>query len=77
MFPIISFEYGSNYIFWIINSFVKNVLYVECPTRNNALFIVSCPIMSIRSGNILYNIDKIEKLVKFGVDCIMLVERCT
>ena len=32
MFPITSFEYGTNYFFWIINNFVKYVLYVD-PTR--------------------------------------------
>ena len=29
MFRIIYFEYGSNYFFWIINNFVKYVLYVD------------------------------------------------
>ena len=29
MFPITSFEYGMNYFFWIINNFVKYVLYVD------------------------------------------------
>ena len=29
MFPIISFEYESNYFFWIINNLVKYVLCVD------------------------------------------------